>query len=71
MLIKRGKINIMGLTQNETQSGVICVTLDDLRQSAQIFVSPADVAPILQCDPQCIRKQAQTDPSKLGFPVVV
>jgi len=47
------------------------VTLEELQKSTEIFVTPADVAPILKCDPQCIRKQAQTDPSQLGFPVIV
>lgn len=50
---------------------MICVTLEELQISTEIFVTPADVAPILKCDPQCIRKQAQTNPSQLGFPVIV
>lgn len=47
------------------------MTLEELQKSTEIFVTPADVAPILRCDPQCIRKQAQTNPSQLGFPVIV
>lgn len=47
------------------------MTLEQLQQSKQLFVSPADVSEILRCDPQCIRKQAQTDPSQLGYPVIV
>ena len=47
------------------------MTLEALKQSTQLFVSPADVCTILHCDPQCIRIQAQRDPSKLGFPVIV
>lgn len=47
------------------------MTLEELQISTEIFVTPADVAPILKCDPQCIRKQAQTNPSQLGFPVIV
>lgn len=47
------------------------MTLEQLQQSKQLFVAPADISEILRCDPQCIRKQAQTDPSQLGFPVIV
>ena len=47
------------------------MTLEELQKSMEIFVTPADVAPILKCDPQCLRKQAQTNPSQLGFPVIV
>lgn len=35
------------------------------------FLTPAEAAKILGCDPQALRIQARTDPSKLGFPVCV
>ena len=47
------------------------MTLEQLQQSKQLFVSPADISSILGCDPQCIRRQAQINPSQLGFPVIV
>lgn len=50
---------------------VICMTLEEMLQSTELFVTPSDVAPILHCDPQCIRNQAQLNPSQLGFPVIV
>lgn len=35
------------------------------------MLTPAEVAPLIGVDPQSIRLQAQSDPKKLGFPVVV
>lgn len=47
------------------------MTLDEIIVSNEVFLKPSEVAEVLQCDPQCIRVQAQRDPSKLGFPVIV
>lgn len=47
------------------------MTLEQLLSSEMVFLSPADISPILKCDPQSIRKQAQKDPSKLGFNIIV
>ena len=49
---------------------VICMTINDLKNSTAIFVKPADIAPILGCDAQSIRRQAKQDASQLGFPVI-
>lgn len=46
-------------------------TLQEVRESDKVMLVPADVAPILGCDPYNINLQAQQDPSKLGFPVIV
>lgn len=45
--------------------------VEEIRNSNKIWLTPADVAPVLHCDPQCIRVQAQKDPSRLGYPVIV
>lgn len=47
------------------------MTVDEIKSSSQRWLTSADIAPILECDPNLIRRQAQADPSKLGFPVVV
>ena len=47
------------------------MTIQELLQSDQVYLTPADIAPILQCDPQCIRAQAQVNSEKLGFRVIV
>lgn len=47
------------------------MSIDDIIASPKIYLTPADIAPILHCDPQCIRAQAQSDPSKLGFPLII
>ena len=47
------------------------MTLDEILVSNEVYLKPNEVAEILQCDPQCIRVQAQRDPAKLGFPVIV
>lgn len=47
------------------------MTINDMLQSTDPFLSPADIAEVLHCDPQSIRSQAQADPGKLGYPVIV
>lgn len=47
------------------------MSLDELIASKQLTVTMADIAPLLQADAQFLRMQAQRDPSKLGFPVIV
>ena len=47
------------------------MTVDEIKSSSQRWLTPADIAPILECDPNLIRRQAQTNPELLGFPVVV
>ena len=47
------------------------MTIDDMLHSTKLFLTPADIAEVLKCDPQSIRCQAQTDPSKLGYPVII
>ena len=47
------------------------MTLEEIIVSNEVFLKPNDIAEVLQCDPQCIREQAQRDPTKLGYPVVV
>lgn len=42
-----------------------------LRASDKLMLTPAEVAPVLGCDPYAINIQAREDPSRLGFPVVV
>jgi hypothetical protein len=47
------------------------VTLKEIEESTKILLNAEDIAPILECDPQDLRCQAQLDPSKLGFPTIV
>lgn len=47
------------------------MTLDEIRNSTKEVLTPAEVAPVLGCDPQGIRVQARTAPEKLGFPVII
>lgn len=47
------------------------MTLDELKNSDEEVLTAADIAPILQCDPDKIRRQAHADPAMLGFPVSV
>lgn len=46
-------------------------TLNDLRKSTKDVLTPADVAPVLGCDPHYIRVAARQCPERLGFPVVL
>lgn len=47
------------------------MTVDEIRRSEKMFLTPTDVAPILGVHPYSINLQAQEDPVKLGFPVSV
>lgn len=47
------------------------MTLDEIRITEKVWLTPDDVSGVLECNPQAIRSQAHDDPSKLGFPVTV
>lgn len=47
------------------------MNISDARTSTAAMLIPADVAPILGCDPQWIRDTARENPDALGFPVLV
>jgi hypothetical protein len=47
------------------------VTLEEMRQSRQMMLTPRDVAEVIGCDPYAINVQARADAGKLGFPVCV
>jgi len=47
------------------------VTLDEIRNSTKEVLTPAEVAPVLGCDPQDIRVAAKQHPERLGFNVAV
>ena len=44
------------------------MTLEEIKASRQIFLKPADISGVLQCDPQTIRVTARQSPELLGFP---
>lgn len=46
------------------------MTLKDMMQSDRPFLTPAEVAPVLECDPHAIRLAARRAPEGLGFPVI-
>ena len=45
--------------------------LAGLAESGKEMLSPADVAPVLGCNPYAINVMAKEDPARLGFPVGV
>ena len=47
------------------------MTLDEIRKSTKDVLTPADIAEVLNADPQDIRVAARMAPEKLGFPVIV
>lgn len=46
------------------------MTLTEIINSTKETLTPADVAPVLNCDPHSLRVQARDCPERLGFPVV-
>lgn len=47
------------------------MTIEEMKSSKKEVLAPADVAGVLQCDPQSIRVRARQRPELLGFPVIV
>ena len=47
------------------------MTIEELIASSDDFVRVQDVAKILKCDPQSIRREARRNESRLGFKTVV
>lgn len=47
------------------------MTFSQIQSSDKDFLIPTDVAEVLKCMPYSINVQAKSDPSKLGFPVIV
>ena len=47
------------------------MTLNEIKKSDATFLKPADIAPVLGCDPNWIRKAAHESPELIGFPVCV
>lgn len=43
------------------------MTLEEIKSSDKLFLTPADVAPVLGTEPQLIRWQAHNRPGLLGF----
>ena len=47
------------------------MTLDEIKASDKLMLTPADIAPVLRADPQDIRLTARLHPERLGFPVII
>lgn len=46
------------------------MTIEEIKASQKAYLIPADIAPVLGCDPQAIRFMAAECPERLGFPVI-
>ena len=46
------------------------MTIDQIRASKAPFLTPAQAAKILQCDPHVLRITARENRDRLGFPVI-
>ena len=44
------------------------MTIQDIKTMKKEVLTPRDIAPVLQCDPNVIRRQASDDIKQLGFP---
>lgn len=47
------------------------MSIEDIKASGKSYLTAADVAPVLGCDPHSIRVAAHQRPELLGFPVIV
>ena len=47
------------------------MTIDEIKASDKLILTPADIAPVLGADPQDIRVTAKLHPERLGFNVAV
>lgn len=46
------------------------MTVSEIQAANKPYLTPVDVAEVLECDPQAIRLAARDNPGQLGFPVV-
>lgn len=44
------------------------MSIDRIKKLDKEILTPGDVAPVLGCDPNAIRRQAEQDIKQLGFP---
>ena len=44
------------------------MTIEDIKKMNKEILTPGDVAPLLNCDPNVLRYQAKQDIKQLGFP---
>lgn len=44
------------------------MTIQEIKESTKTILTPCDIAPVLGCDPNVIRYQANKDIKQLGFP---
>lgn len=47
------------------------MTIPEMRKSEKVFLTADDVAELLESDAADIRNQAQADPKKLGFQLII
>ena len=47
------------------------MTMQEIESSTKDMLLASDISDVLGCTPYTINVQAQTDPGKLGFPVIV
>lgn len=47
------------------------MTIDDIRSSETVTITPEQASGFLGCNPQSIRVAARQKPELLGFPVIV
>lgn len=47
------------------------MTINEIKDYPKEYLTPAQVAPVLGCDPQDVRVQAKQHPERLGFNVSV
>lgn len=46
------------------------MTIKEMMHSTKPWLTPAEVAEVLVCDPHSIRVMAATKPEQLGFPII-
>ena len=51
--------------------GMYCMTLNDIQAIPRDYLVPSDICEYLGCSQYSINIQAQKEPEKLGFPVIV
>lgn len=49
---------------------MMTLTLEDIESMDALTLTPAQVASVLNCDPQVVRLSAKNRPDLLGFPVI-
>jgi hypothetical protein len=62
--------NVLRIVYHTRRGKVRQMTIKEIQAADRPYLTPDDVAGVLECDPHAIRLAARDNPEQLGFPVM-